>query len=882
MKRDLAGRQLEYPPFDPLAADVPDYPDHDEKGVPIVYILGWCLAPAYLRKQLQHFCPVSAIDCAFAKRRGGGQGTFYLEAVMGGDRSIHFAFIMHLLGTECDFGCNLHHHHMKLAYNDAFNAKGYVCSSDGGRSIIKGIVTHRNLACHIRDNRHISQDIKQGRIRRLHAHLHVLPPSRRDEADAIFAKLQKEDKTAFAVLTSIPLEKWCLAYMPPEAAHHGNKTSNMVEVAAFMLLPVRSQNTMAASFFQARALIRARWVSLYHSFNRVPRSIPVRIQQFDNEALKRAATKQCAIDPKAYQLIDRDSILTNPHTLDVNITVDLLRQGQLSIMLTQLHDQLQKAWTFVHGGKDSVRQSHVVNLGCILKSDWWGLCTCRRNGFLVGYCDEVTWLLQAFGITDVFRKPWTTTKACQRQLGDKAPTSLHFDLVRTQVQTLKQKGELKQYVQPRLANSNRGGRPEDRPEGRVKSAADVLSGAHAAMKSAAQEAGSHPIPNLTPSFGQQPKEPARDSATDTPVNPNSGSHQGVRFGTDSGVAHVGSVLAHSHVVGRDDASASSGAGNATVLPTDTPVPASTHSPVAKSGDKGSTDGRRRDACEGSNASIASVHPSANPSTESASSSAAKSGGQGWGLSILGVANASGLGVTKEDYRAWVSAGAAPAPMGAPSSSTTSTTFLSSGVLKAASELFKLPTILKPHPSHPSATHHFSTTGSKNEVLQPSKTVHLPPAPFGGKAPVAATDDWGEIGSMDGDDLPAESNPINAAASAPVAQDLKNTKGKLPVPRAVNHEDAELARDLLFATQLSLQTIPGPHGAGSSSNCPWTKAPVTPPPALAAASRSPILKPPLAAPGAHDAHDAGIDYGVLAPEIAADNMAAHIAESIKKA
>ena len=132
--------------------------------------------------------------------------------------------------------------------------------------------------------------------------------------------------------------------------------------------------------------------------------------------------------------------------------------------------------------------------------------------------------------------------------------------------------------------------------------------------------------------------------------------------------------------------------------------------------------------------------------------------------------------------------------------------------------------------------------------------------------------------MDGDDLLAESNPINAAASAPVAQ----KKGKLPVPRAVDHEDAEFDRDLRLATQLSLQTIPGPHGAGSSSNCPWTKAPVTPPPALAAASRSPILKPPLAAPGAHDAHDAGIDYGVLAAEIAADNMAAHIAESIKKA
>jgi len=42
-------------------------------------------------------------------------GTFYLEAIMGGDRSVHIAFVMHLLGTECDYGCNLHHKHTKLA-----------------------------------------------------------------------------------------------------------------------------------------------------------------------------------------------------------------------------------------------------------------------------------------------------------------------------------------------------------------------------------------------------------------------------------------------------------------------------------------------------------------------------------------------------------------------------------------------------------------------------------------------------------------------------------------------------------------------------------------------------------------------------------------------
>jgi hypothetical protein len=354
MKREIAGRKIAIPPFDPLTAGVPDYPDYDERGVRIVYILGWCLAPAYLRNQLQHFCPVSAIDCAFAKRRGGGQGTFYLEAIMGGDRSIHIAFAMHLLGTECDYGCNLHHEHTKLAYNDAFNVKGFVCSSDGGRSLIKGLKNHRPNACAIRDNRHIAQDIKSPRIRGLHAQLHVMPPSRRDEVDAIFTKLRTEDKAAYAVLTSVPVEQWCLAKMPPEAAHHGNKTSSMVEVAAFMMLPARCQNTMAASFFQTLALVRSRWIALYHSFNSPKHSVPVRIQQFEAAALKRASEKKCTIHPQTYQLIDRQSIFTNPASLNVDITVLVLREGPLSISQA---DPLQKAWSFIHDGRDSVRQS---------------------------------------------------------------------------------------------------------------------------------------------------------------------------------------------------------------------------------------------------------------------------------------------------------------------------------------------------------------------------------------------------------------------------------------------------------------------------------------------------------------------------------------------
>ena len=126
-KRACAGRPGKMPPFDPSRANIPQVDDRDEFGNPISYLIGWCLAPGYVRKGIEKdtFCKYSAIDCAFAKRRG--QGTFYLEAILGGDRSIHIAFVMQLLTTECDFGVNLHHKHMRTAYQDKFNSKDFVC-----------------------------------------------------------------------------------------------------------------------------------------------------------------------------------------------------------------------------------------------------------------------------------------------------------------------------------------------------------------------------------------------------------------------------------------------------------------------------------------------------------------------------------------------------------------------------------------------------------------------------------------------------------------------------------------------------------------------------------------------------------------------------------
>ena len=43
----------------------------------------------------------------------------------------------------------------------------------------------------------------------LHANLHDIPPSRKDEVEKIFEYLKEHDPKAYATLTSVPVEHWC-------------------------------------------------------------------------------------------------------------------------------------------------------------------------------------------------------------------------------------------------------------------------------------------------------------------------------------------------------------------------------------------------------------------------------------------------------------------------------------------------------------------------------------------------------------------------------------------------------------------------------------------------------------------------------------------------
>ena len=113
-----------------------------------------------MRANLKHFSKFTAIDCAFAKRKGGGQGTFYLEAVLDAGRRIHPVSIMHILSAECQYGFDIHFRHTEIAYDGALNDSGAVMMSDGGVALTTGFDKNRTSANRLRDTRHLLQDIR--------------------------------------------------------------------------------------------------------------------------------------------------------------------------------------------------------------------------------------------------------------------------------------------------------------------------------------------------------------------------------------------------------------------------------------------------------------------------------------------------------------------------------------------------------------------------------------------------------------------------------------------------------------------------------------------------------------------------------------------------
>jgi hypothetical protein len=493
-KRACHGRKAKMPPFNLSPEDMPNVQDVDTDGSPISYLLGWCLAPGYVRKGIGKavFCKFTAIDCAFAKRQG--QGTFYLEAILGGDRSIHIAFAMQLLATECDFGVNLHHKHSLRAYDGRFNSTDFVCGTDGGISLIKGVHNERPYAYPIRDYRHLLQDIKSHRVRKIMAQIHDLPPSRKADIEEILCVLKRDDKDAFDALTHVPLHQWCRAFMPTEAYHHGNKVTSCVEVAAMMIKPARLQTTLAAAFIEVKAFIRMRWMHIYQLLSSFGRPVSVRIDKIERAAMQRATERNTHIDFKSIPgPLTAMKILGDPTLLNHPIKVFCARRGSIQIRERAADAESRRAWDFITGNADLVLQSHTVRLSCINTGDWFHLCTCGRNGTEVQYCPEVTYVLETFDLSALMRKPWTTIPACKEQLGPSAPKDITYDMVSAKMRTL----QLRKLTQPRFPDAHKGGRPSaSAGDVRVQPMEEVVRGAKKMMTDAAQHSASHHIPRV--------------------------------------------------------------------------------------------------------------------------------------------------------------------------------------------------------------------------------------------------------------------------------------------------------------------------------------------------------------------------------------------------
>ena len=505
-KRACNGRKAKMPPFNLSPEDMPDVRDVDDDGSPISYLLGWCLAPGYVRKGIGKgvFCKFSAIDCAFAKRQG--QGTFYLEAILGGDRSIHIAFVMQLLATECDFGVNLHHKHTLVAYDDKFNSKDFVCGTDGGISLINGLHKHRSDAYPIRDYRHLLLDITSPRARKVMAQIHDLPPSRKADIEEILSVLKRDDKDTFNALTHVPLHQWCRAFMPTEAYHHGNKVTSCVEVAAMMIKPARQQTTLAAAFIEIKAFIRMRWIHIYQLMSSFGRPVSVRIEKIEREAFQRATQRKTYIDFNSMpEPLTAMKIFANPMLLNQPIKVLCERRGSIQILERVADSDHRRAWDFINGNADQVLQSHTVRLSCIKAGDWFHLCSCGRNGTEVQFCPEVTYVLETFDLTSFLRKPWTTIPACKEQLGLSMPMDVTYAEVSAKMRTL----HLHNYTQPRIPDAHRGGRPSaSAGDDRMQPMEEVVKGAKKMMKDAAQHSGSHHIPRVPNQMQQKGLAPS--------------------------------------------------------------------------------------------------------------------------------------------------------------------------------------------------------------------------------------------------------------------------------------------------------------------------------------------------------------------------------------
>jgi hypothetical protein len=327
MMRKLQGVEASIPPFDPVKAQCRTYPELED-GKPVDYVIGWFFAPNYLRENLQHFVPWSAIDVTFAKANSGGQGCFYLEATLDAENRIHAMGMMHLYTVENNFGYGIFHNHMLRAYTKTPEAgrgascplldAGRVVCGDGNLGIQTTLLVFRPESFYVRDRRHLQADMRAKRkVRLIFQQMLDEPPSHKGAVEKLLAELEKADADAYAQLTCVPLEQWCPAFMPAAGVNtHGNFTSNAVEILAFMIMELRKQPSLAGSLMLCLNFNRTRHMECKEMADQCHASIGPRLTKDWRRVQDKAQTRKAYVTECAH--MESSGILHNRVT--VNIT----------------------------------------------------------------------------------------------------------------------------------------------------------------------------------------------------------------------------------------------------------------------------------------------------------------------------------------------------------------------------------------------------------------------------------------------------------------------------------------------------------------------------------------------------------------------------------
>jgi hypothetical protein len=268
-KRELQGSNAKVPAFNKEKAGCKVFEDVTSERLPIDYIIGWVLVPNYMRINLKHFVPWSAIDVTFAKTYAGAQGCFYLEATLDAENYVHPLGIMHIFTVENNYGYGLFHFHMLEAYQPAVPGEphpllvaGRVVAGDGNSGIPATLAISRPGSHFIRDIRHLKSDMRAKlKIRKVFEQLYEIPPSGKEAVLRILAALELSDPEAHAALMTVPLHQWCPAMMPDKGINtHSNHTSNAVEILALMIMELRKEPTLAGSLRLALKFVRSRHI----------------------------------------------------------------------------------------------------------------------------------------------------------------------------------------------------------------------------------------------------------------------------------------------------------------------------------------------------------------------------------------------------------------------------------------------------------------------------------------------------------------------------------------------------------------------------------------------------------------------------------------------